>query len=294
MISPRHGERVDVADKKIHLKWDVFPNSTTYFVDIFLRPKKSSRKTIEVNGTSYILKLKRLPPVLYWRVRAKDDPNPSKKLYVMYLYEKPVLNVSLSITQVTSRISLRSEAASGSSTLGGQLIEANVDYSPVSWKNRYSLAMNARQATLKGGGDGLDEQRLGAEFGYHFKSGMSGMNILYLGYHFVNKLNFEFDDSIKANYNVNFATLRHFYQRPIFRSWELELGTGVQLPFPYTFRPSFIFKPLLGKRLGVHWRLDGFFIYENYVSQPKGTQGEKNVDIRLQNMGAGIGLTYRL
>lgn len=294
MTSPRHGERVDVSEKSVQLKWEEFPNASGYYLDIFLKPRKSSQKTIEVTGTSYQLRLKKLPPNLYWRVRAKEDPNPSKKLYVMYLYEKPIVNIGLTASHISSRINLKSDVAGGSSTVSGPMVEAHLDYTPVTWKNRYSLAVHFRQANLKNGEDSLEEQRLGAEFGYHFKSGLRGKNILYLGYHFINRLNFVFDNEIKADYNVNFATLRHFYQRPIMKTWEVEIGTGIQLPFPYTFRPSFIFRPLIGKRLGMHWRIDGFLLYENYVSQPKGTEGEKNVDIRLQNMGAGLGVTYRI
>ncbi|MFL5785787.1 MAG: hypothetical protein ACJ76H_14310, partial [Bacteriovoracaceae bacterium] len=259
MTSPKHGERVEVSDHTVTLKWNEFPGATSYFLDIFPEKKASSIKTIQVNGTSYVLKFKKLPPTFYWRVRALEDLSPTKKLNTVYLYEKPILNISLYAEQLSSHVSVKSTDVNNSANVTGPMVEAHVDYSPVRWKNKYSFAAHVRTSDLKNGsGDALKEQRLGAEFGYHFNSGLSGKNILYAGYHIVNNLKFKFDDTITANYKVNFLTLRYFYQRPVFKTWEMELGTGVQFPFPYTWKPSFIFRPLLGKRIGTHWRLDGF------------------------------------
>ena len=292
MISPAHDERVDVSSHLLKFKWQG-EAEREYILDVFYRRSRKPSRSFKVKGSSYEVRFKKLPPVFYWRVRPSDNLSQSNpRVNRVHLYERSPLSVSAFLGLSSSNIILSSKELSRSADVSGNLLEVHAAYRPLFLRGRYSFAFHARQSSLQSGGDELKELRLGGEIGYHLRSGSRDHHSLYLGYYLLNDLDFKFDE-VLAKYSVNFLTLRHFFQKPIGNNFEAELGTGLQFPLPSSFRPSISLKPLLGYRLGQHWRLDAFVLFENYVSQPQEKSGGEDVDIRQRNLGGGIGVTYR-
>lgn len=292
MISPSHDERVDVSSHTLKFKWRGQADKE-YVLDVYYRRSRKPSRSFKVKGSSYEVRFKKLPPVFYWRVRPQENlSSSSTRVNRVHLYERSPLTVSSFIGFTSSNIILSSKELSRSANVSGNLFEIHGDYRPSFLKGRYSFSFHARHSNLKSGGDELKEIRLGGEIGYHLRSGTRDHHSLYLGYYLLNDLDFKFDD-VSAKYSVNFLTLRHFFQKPMGNNFEAELVTGLQFPVPSSFRPSISLKPLLGYRIGQHWRLDGFVLFENYVSQPQEKSGGTDVDIRQRNLGGGIGLTYR-
>lgn len=293
MLTPRHKAKVDVSKRTLEFKWKGTPE-TLYRLEIFYKLKSRPDRKFFTNGNSFKVKFRKVPPFLYWRVvPASEKIGKKGRVFQVHLYEKSELIISGFGGITSSKISLDSNDVNKSASVSGPLFEMHADYSPSYWKQKYSFAFHARKASLSGGGDKLDEQRFGAEAGLHLRTGVSSTHIIYLGYHFINRLDFTFDD-VNATYDVNFLTTRYFFRKPVSENWEFEMGAGVQFPFPYTFKPSIVLKPLMGYRPRPDWRIDGFILYEKYVSEPKEDGSGDKVDIEIQNLGFGVGLTYRL
>lgn len=292
MISPAHDERVDVSSHTLKFRWRGEAEKA-YVLDVYYRKSRKPSRSFKVKGASYEVRFKKLPPVFYWRVRPAENIEASNpRVNRVHLYQNSALFVNAFLGLSSSNIILRSREFSRSADVSGNLLEIHADYRIRALKNRYSVAFHARQSSLQSGGDELKELRFGAELGYHLRSGQRDHHSIYLGYYLLNDLDFRFDD-VSAKYSVNFLTLRHFFRKPVGNKFEAELGTGLQFPVPSSFRPSVSLKPLIGYRLGQHWRLDAFAFFENYISTPEEKSAGQDVEIRQRNLGGGLGFTYR-
>lgn len=292
MTYPGPGQVVDAFGRTITFRWKGEADAK-YKVEFYLRDSQKPTREVYVTGNSLVVKVSTLSPIIRWRVTPADVAElKSETLYRVYLAETEELRARMFTGVANSTTTISSAAVNDKISVRGAISGFAVTYAPRRWQNKYSFTLNYRRADLSGDSEEVQEQRLGFEAGLRLENDATSAHLLNLGYIFMNQLNFQSRD-LDADYDVNFLTLRYQFQKSFQNNWYGELGLDLQIPFPYTFKPSVVVKPLVGYNLSPYWRLEGFVFYEKYVSEPL-DNSDRKVEIEMQNTGAGLGLSYRL
>lgn len=292
MIYPAHGEVVDAFGRTITFRWKGSPE-TKYKVEFYLRGTKKPARVVYATGDRLVVKVNTLRPIIRWRVTPVGGNKTKRvRLFRVYLAEKEELRARMFSGFASSTTKISSAAVKDTISASGAISGFAATYAPRRWENKYSFTLNYRRADLSGGSEEIQEQRLGIEAGVRLENDATSAHLVNFGYIFMNELNFQFQN-VDADYEVNFLTFRYQFQKSFQNNWYGELGFDLQIPFPYTFKPSVVVRPLVGYNLSPYWRLEGFVFYERYVSEPL-DNNDRKVEIEMQNTGAGLGLSYRL
>lgn len=303
MKSPENGKTVTYKNDRVDIefKWEEPDPEATYHLELYFTKSKTPSRVMTVRGGTHVVKLKKIPEYLSWRVfQKKPDQAPSINREKFEITLKPALDdfkqtkdflLSLALFQAKSKFTFDSTGFEASETFSGQIAEFNAEYFPKFWNRRRSLNLYVRGATFEKDEQSLGNKKIGLEFGMALGENPSVLHQLYLGYQFLNNFEMDFGPALSTDYDQNFVTGRYLFRKQFAEKWSIEMNASLQLGSLST-GPSYVVKPGLNYLLSRELWLSIYALQEKYLSEIDGGSSKDTVKIEQTNSGIGLGLTW--
>lgn len=288
MLTPGHGEHVDVSSRKIRFTWIEFPGADEYLLDVYMRGPQKPTQRLKIKGTGAEIRFKKIPSRFYWRVTPVGE-EPPDQVHEVLPYERPHTVLKFGLSGATSRIDAVTNRGSSAETLSGTIFDASIEYFPEFVKREWSWVVGYRGNFQDEGSLEYLERRFSGEIGKVLSSDIWNFHMLYLGYH-INQLAFGTNPDYDDRFDL--WSLRHLYQHHLNGRWQLELQTTLYTDFLDSRRPSVSFRPVISYHLSKNVRLDAHLLLENYIVRTDEDRREEEVDLYQRNIGGGLGLAF--
>lgn len=303
MKSPENGKVVNYKNDRVEIefKWDEPDPEASYHLELYLKKSKTPSRVMTVRGGSHVVKMKKIPEYLSWRVFQKKTgqaPSGNKETFEIKL--RPALDefkqsedflLSLALFQAQSKFTFDSTAFKSDETFSGQIAEFNAEYFPKFWNRRRSLNLYIRSATFENESQSLGNKKVGLEFGMAFGEEPSTLHQIYLGYQFLNNFEMDFGSALNTDYDQNFVTGRYLFRKQFAERWAFEMNASLQLG-SFSAGPSYVLRPGINFLLTRELWINAYAIQEKYLSEIDNSSRSDKVKIEQTNSGIGVGLTW--
>ncbi len=303
MKSPENGKLVTYKNgqTKIEFTWEEPDPEATYHLELYFKKSPTPSRVMIVRGGSHVVKLKKIPKFLSWRVfqkKAGQSSTVNKEKFEIKL--RPALDefkqtenflLSLALFQAQSKFTFDAPTFKSDETFTGQIVEFNAEYFPKFWERRRSLNLYLRGATFENDDQTLGNKKIGLEFGMAFGKDPSILQTVYLGYQFLNNFEMDFGTELKTDYDQNFITGRYLFRKQFAERWAIEMNASLQIG-TLSAGPSYVLRPGLSYLFTRELWLSAYALHEQYLSEIDASSGSDKVKIEQTNSGVGLGLTW--
>lgn len=305
MISPVNGEKIKYKHDRVTLNfnWEEPDPEATYLLELYFSSRKTPSRVMTVKGGSHAITLKKIPEKLFWRVFRKKSAGEKRIFVNKEKFEiklipslddfKPTENFLLSLTmfQAKSEFSFDAPNNKYEESFTGQILEFNAEYFPKFWDRRKSLNFFFRNASFSKDSLEISNKRFGLEFGLVVGDGVSDHHQIYLGYQFINNIEMDFGSALATDYDQSLISGRYLYRKQFTDRFAFEMNAVIQMG-SFSVQPSAILKPGVNYLWQKDLWINGFAIYERYLSEIDDSSRSTTVTIEQTNSGIGLGLTW--
>jgi len=303
MKSPENGQLVTYKNGRLEIEftWEEPDPEATYHLELYFKKSKTPSRVMNVKGGSHVVKMKKIPEYLSWRVFQKKAGMPTlgtKDKFEVKL--RPALDefkqtedflLSFALFQANSKFTFDSTAFKSDETFSGQIVEFNAEYFPKFWKRKKSLNLYLRGANFENDGQSLGNKKVGLELGMAVGEDPSILHQLYLGYQFLNNFEMDFGSQLNTDYDQNFITGRYLFRKQFAERWAIELNASLQVG-ALAAGPSYVLRPGLNFLLTRELWLSVYALHEKYLSEIDDSSRSEKIKIEQTNSGVGLGLTW--
>lgn len=310
MVSPPNG-KVLKANKKgvrVKFKWNEPSRTFKYFLEITPRGATEPSKVLEVSGGSVGISEDDLPENFSWRVYAEsrfDNRTTNEERWNVTFYRlleapKPPAIFILRPNIAQSKTNFKQDYENASLTdiedeidFSGPILNLNFEYLFSRWNHKRSLVIDFRKTSFTDADNELEEQRLGAEYGWLGNRKLRVNHSYYAGFSF-NSVKFGIGPEVSADYGLSYITGRYVYTRHLSNKYVFLMNAGLFIPVPDLNVPSFSLKPVLSYKFKKNLWFDAFTVFERIIGQPtlEGGGTSDKITTETQTMALGLGLTW--
>lgn len=289
MLTPGHGEHVDVSSRKIRFTWIEFPGVEEYLLDVYMRGPQKPTQRLKIKGTGAEVRFKKIPSRFYWRVTPVGQ-EPPDQVHEVLPFERSHTIVKLGLLGTQTRLNAETNRGSSAENLAGTIFETSIEYFPEFTKREWSWVLGFRNLALEDDQLEYRERRFSGEIGKVLSSDIWNFHALYLGYH-AQQMAFgrnisEYDE------DLDLWSLRHLYQHHLRGRWQFELQTTLFTDFLDSRRPSISIRPGVSYHLSKNVRLDGLLALENYIVRTDDEERDEETDFYQRNISLGLGIAF--
>lgn len=303
MKTPENGKLVTYKNNRgeIEFTWEEPDPEATYHLELYFKKSKTPSRVMTVRGGSHVVKMKKIPEHLSWRVFQKKPGQAAigtKDQFEIKL--RPALDefkqtedflLSLALFQAQSRFIFDSATFKNDETFSGQIVEFNAEYFPKFWNRRKSLNLYLRGANFENDEQSLGNKKVGLELGMAVGDDPSILHQFYLGYQFLNNFEMDFGSALNTDYDQNFVTGRYLFRKQFAERWAVELNASLQLG-SLSAGPSYVIRPGINFLFTRELWLSVYALQEKYLSEIDNSSRSEKIKIEQTNTGVGLGLTW--
>ncbi len=308
MTAPKSRLRMEASfnGTPITFKWKEEFKDLKYQLEFYNIENGKPFKVIDVKGGSHTEVFSNPPKRLYWRISAKsrfNNFNANKDKFVLGITPVKDLPSKYNVygafyytkTKVTQDYGNAALPIPSEVSFSGPTLNAGFEYFLKGDKYKRSVILDVRRSSLTNGDDKLEDLRLLAEYGILNPNKSKSQHNFYIGL-LRNSLKLDIGSDLAANYSLNFASGRYYYQGQFAPRYDFEINAAIfaAVPLP-TFAPSYFIKPGVNYQFSDHWYFNVFGMMERYVTKGDidvgGTTEKITVDI--QNFALALGFTWK-
>lgn len=247
---------------------------------LYFNNPKTEPKVVEIDSNKYVLKLRKLPRRIYWKVN-------SGRLQEFVIQKKYIVRAGLGYE--SNRYSLDSSSVKEKGTASGPGLFLSGEFFFDKFGGTKSLRVGINASQLTGSSVDIDKREVTIEVGTIIRK-TKHYHQIFLGYYNYS-LDYKFDD-FTAKYAVHFISGRYLFKMDLDRRSQFELNTEVRFPYPLranlglNLRPTYIYK------LNTNFSLEGFLLYDYFSTKVKEDSLNEMVTINSASFGTGVGVNY--